>query len=54
VRTVPGAYPRFYALVADALATGGPMPVGIEDAIASLRVIDAARRSSAEGVVVRI
>jgi predicted dehydrogenase len=43
VPTVPGRYQRFYEKVADALLHGGPMPVGIDDAIAALRVIEAAR-----------
>ena len=52
VPTVPGAYPHFYRLVADALTSGGPMPVGIDDAVATLRVIEAARASSETGMVV--
>ena len=52
VRTEPGAYPRFYAGVLDSLRTGAPPPVDPGDAIAALEVIEAARRSAGEGVVV--
>lgn len=54
VRTEPGAYPAFYAAVADALRTGGPPPVDPMDSVAGLEIIHAARRSAAEGTVVRI
>ena len=54
VATVPGRYQRFYELVADALLHGGPMPVEIDDAIATLRVIEAARRSGARRAVVNV
>lgn len=47
VRSVPGCYPRFYQLVADALVGGGPMPVSIDDAIATLRIIETARAGAA-------
>jgi predicted dehydrogenase len=43
VPTVPGRYQCFYELVADALLHDGPMPVDIDDAIATLRVIETAR-----------
>lgn len=39
----PGDWPRFYALLADALLQGGPPPVNPRDAVAALRVLDAAR-----------
>jgi scyllo-inositol 2-dehydrogenase (NADP+) len=54
VRTEPGAYPGFYARVAAALRDGGAPPVDPMDAVAGLEIIHAARRSSAEGTVVRI
>jgi len=54
VRTEPGAYQRFYASVLEALRDGGPPPVDPSDAVAGLEVIEAARRSAAEGVVVAI
>jgi predicted dehydrogenase len=46
VATVPGRYQRFYELMADALLTGGPVPVSIDDAIDTLRVIEAAHAST--------
>ena len=51
VATEPGAYPRFYAGVLDSLRTGAPPPVDPADSIAVLEVIEAARRSAAEGEV---
>ncbi|MCU1459909.1 MAG: oxidoreductase domain protein [Actinomycetia bacterium] len=42
---VEGRYARFYELLAVALVDGGPVPVGIDDAIATLRVIEAAQAS---------
>lgn len=54
VRTLNGDYGAFYRALAEALATGGPMPVDPNDAVAVLDVIEAARRSAAEGVVVSL
>ena len=54
VPTEPGAYPAFYAGVAEALRAGGPPPVDPADAVAGLEVIDAAQRSAADGAVVRL
>ena len=45
VPTVRGSYGEFYRLLAQALHTGGPMPVAPMDAVAALEVIEAARRS---------
>jgi predicted dehydrogenase len=42
----PGAWPRFYALLRDALVSGGAPPVDPQDAVESLRVLEAARRAS--------
>jgi len=42
-----GDWPRFYALLVSALRDGGPPPVDPRDAAATLRVIEAARRSAA-------
>ncbi len=50
----PGAWPRFYALLRDALLSGGPPPVAPEDAVASLRVLEAARRASDARSVVTV
>jgi predicted dehydrogenase len=49
----PGAYPRFYQGVRDALRLAGPAPVDPADAVLTLRVLEAARRSAARGQVVR-
>ncbi|HEX9414517.1 MAG TPA: Gfo/Idh/MocA family oxidoreductase [Ktedonobacterales bacterium] len=46
VETVPGSYETYYALVRDALVAGGPPPVNPADALATLRVIEAARDSA--------
>jgi predicted dehydrogenase len=53
VQRGPGQYPVFYAKVRDALRLSGPVPVKPEDAVATLRVLDAARRSAERGEVVR-
>jgi predicted dehydrogenase len=50
----PGAWPRFYALLRDALLTGGHPPVDPEAAVASLRVLEAARRASDDRSVVTV
>jgi scyllo-inositol 2-dehydrogenase (NADP+) len=52
VRTEPGAYQRFYQGVVAALRGQAPPPVNPADAVAALRVLDAARRSAAERVAV--
>jgi scyllo-inositol 2-dehydrogenase (NADP+) len=52
VQTRPGHYGRFYAAVAAALRDGTPMPVAPEESLRVLEVIEAARRSAAERVVV--
>jgi len=52
VRTEPGAYQRFYQGLVAALRGDGPPPVDPADAVAALRVLDAARRSAGEGVAV--
>jgi predicted dehydrogenase len=43
-----GDWPRFYSLLAAALRDGGPPPVDPRDAVATLRVLELARRSAAE------
>ena len=48
----PGDWPAFYALLRDALSSGGPPPVDPRDALAGLRVIEAARTSAATHAVV--
>jgi scyllo-inositol 2-dehydrogenase (NADP+) len=44
----PGDWPRFYTLLRDALASGGPPPVDPRDAVETLRVLEAARRAARE------
>ncbi len=51
---VPGDWRRFYELLRDALTDGGPLPVTAAEAITTLRVIDAARRSARERAVVAL
>lgn len=48
----PGDWPRFYALVRDALLDGAPPPVDPRDAVAALRVLEAARLSARERRVI--
>ncbi|MEZ7003194.1 Gfo/Idh/MocA family oxidoreductase [Streptomyces sp. AD55] len=52
--TLPGDYPAYYAAVAKALREGGPNPVGAREAAAALDVLEAARRSARDGVVVSL
>ena len=54
VRTETGGYQQFYAELETAIRTAGPAPVNIEDAIAGLEVIEAARTSAAEKRVVSV
>ena len=54
VRTEPGAYLDFYRLVVAALRDGGAPPVDPRSAVEALTVIEAARRSASEGVVVTL
>jgi predicted dehydrogenase len=46
VENVPGSYETFYALLRDALRSGGAVPVDPADAVRTLRVIEAARESA--------
>jgi scyllo-inositol 2-dehydrogenase (NADP+) len=52
IETEPGAWPEFYRRVAGALRDGGPPPVPPGEAVSVLEVIEAARRSSEQGLVV--
>ncbi|MFB0626450.1 Gfo/Idh/MocA family oxidoreductase [Streptomyces sp. AB3(2024)] len=54
VPTEHGDYPAYYAAVARALRTGGPAPVTAHEAARCLEVLEAARRSSRDGVAVDI
>jgi scyllo-inositol 2-dehydrogenase (NADP+) len=42
----PGAWPRFYELLRDALRDGGPPPVDPNDAVQTLRVLERAREAA--------
>ncbi|MER6982784.1 Gfo/Idh/MocA family oxidoreductase [Streptomyces carpinensis] len=54
VPTLPGDYPAYYAAVAAALREGAPNPVTAHEAAATLDVLEAARRSARDGVVVQL
>jgi scyllo-inositol 2-dehydrogenase (NADP+) len=54
IETLPGAYEQYYALLRDALTSGGPPPVNPEDALETLRVIEAAQESARTGSVVEL
>ena len=54
VETLAGAYETFYALLRDALLSGGKAPVDPADAVATLRVIEAARESARNHTVVEL
>jgi len=54
VPTLPGAWDTFYPAFAAAVRGLGLVPVDARDAVASMTVLDAARRSATEGVVVRL
>ncbi|HSU14588.1 Gfo/Idh/MocA family oxidoreductase [Longimicrobium sp.] len=54
VPTARGNYPAYYAAIAAALRAGTPPPVDPTDAIAVLKIIEAARRSAAERHVVTL
>ena len=43
-----GDYPAYYAQLRDAIATGAPPPVGAEDALQVMRVIEAGLASAAQ------
>lgn len=50
----PGRWPEFYRGVARALAGQAPDPVDIEDVVANMRVLDAARVAGTTGTTVRL
>jgi scyllo-inositol 2-dehydrogenase (NADP+) len=52
--TQRGRYPDFYAGVASAIASGGPPPVDPRDAVATLEILESARRSAMTGTVVTL
>jgi predicted dehydrogenase len=49
-----GAWPEFYAQVARAVRGEAPDPVSVTDVIQTMRVLDAARESAAEGRTVTL
>ena len=53
VETLPGNYETFYALLRDALLSGGRPPVDPAESLAALRVIEAARESARTGATIR-
>jgi predicted dehydrogenase len=54
VPTVPGDYPAYYAAVAEALREGTEPPVTALQAADALAVLEAARKSAAEGTTVTL
>jgi predicted dehydrogenase len=54
VETEPGAYPRFYQAVAEALRSGGPPPVDPLDGAEVIEVLEAARRSADTSSVIEL
>ncbi|MDN5381028.1 MULTISPECIES: Gfo/Idh/MocA family oxidoreductase [Streptomyces] len=54
VPTLPGDYPAYYAAVVAALRENAPNPVTALEAAAALEVLEAARRSARDGVVVTL
>ena len=54
VETLPGSYERFYELLRDALLSAGPPPVDPADAVATLKIIEAAQLSAGSGTVIEL
>jgi predicted dehydrogenase len=54
VETAAGSYETYYALARDAVRYGAPPPVSLAEAIAALRVIEAARESSQRGAIIQL
>jgi len=54
IRSEPGNWPAFYALLERALTSGGPPPVNPEDSVAGLRILELARRAAADQAVLPI
>ena len=53
VATQPGAYQDYYRAIRDAVRSGTPPPVTIDQAIDVMAVLEAARRSAVAGVTIR-
>ena len=54
VPTARGTYVRFYELLRDAVRGEGPPPVDPADSVRGLLVLEAAERSSRDGIVARL
>ncbi|MSO28009.1 MAG: oxidoreductase [Candidatus Nanopelagicales bacterium] len=54
VQLTPGRWGTFYAGVYDAINKAAPPPVLLDDAIANLRVLDAARKSATTGLAISL
>jgi scyllo-inositol 2-dehydrogenase (NADP+) len=54
VDMLPGAYERYYELLRDALISGGPPPVDPADAVATLRIIEAAQQSAQSNSIIQL
>src|SRR5579863_2816954 len=54
VETLNGSYERFYALLCEALLTGGPAPVDAGDALLTLHIIAAAQQSARQKQTINI
>jgi scyllo-inositol 2-dehydrogenase (NADP+) len=54
VPTLAGAHHAYYRGLREAIAHGAPPPVPVDDAVAVMRVIEAAQRSAAEGRVISL
>lgn len=52
VPTLAGAHHAYYRALREAIVHGAPSPVPVDDAVAVMRVIEAAQRSAAEGRVI--
>ena len=54
VASLPGNWPAFYAALPAAVTQGAPLPVDPRDAVRTMQVLEAARRSAASGQVVAL
>ncbi|HEX6510463.1 MAG TPA: Gfo/Idh/MocA family oxidoreductase, partial [Chloroflexota bacterium] len=54
VETLPGAYEQFYAQLRDALRGDAPLPVDPSESVATMEVVEAARRSARERQIVSL
>lgn len=54
IATQSGAYVTFYRTLADAIATGAPLPVEPSDALSGLKILEAIHSSAATGAVIKI